>query len=274
MFRSVFYKLSINQRYFVRRIFYFPIDFINFLLGKNKNKLVPPKGKIFTGSGDFYVEGKEHVRFLKTFANLKPNATVLDIGSGIGRTAVGLTHYLNKEGKYFGFDVVPAGVDWCKKNITAKFPNFHFDLIDVHNDLYRFSKEKATNLRFKYPDNTFDVVFLFSVFTHMELHEIDHYLKEIYRVLKPNSYCLATFFLYENAKEAMHNNSFKFPFEYSNYRLMNTKVKGANIALSQNYLLQLTQQIGFTNKNLVKGYWSQCYPKKDNNFQDIVVLQK
>jgi len=274
MIRSLFYRLSIKQRFLVRRLFYMPLDFWNFLIRKNSNKLVPPKGKIFTGSGDFYAEGKEHVRFLKKHTKITPTATVLDIGSGIGRSAVGLTKYLSKQGSYFGFDVVPEGVAWCKKNISTQYSNFHFHFVDVHNDLYRASKEKASNLKFQYPDNTFDVVFLFSVFTHMELHEINHYLNEIYRVLKPSAYCLATFFLYQTDEEAMHNKKFTFPFAYSNYRLMSKNVKGANIAIDQSYLLRLTKEIGFVNKDLIKGYWSKTHPKTDNNYQDIIVLKK
>ncbi len=271
--RKIYYKLPIKLRYVVRRLYYLPIDIWTGIFSA-KQELIPPKGKIFIGSGDFYKQGQNHLEYLKKYTNITPSSKVLDVGFGIGRTAVALTSFLDKNGVYYGFDVVASGVDWCKKNITKKFSNFTFDLVDVNNDLYHSSQNSAESIRFDYKNNFFDVVFLFSVFTHMELTEIEHYLKEIYNVMKPNSYCLATFFLYDSDSEVMNNKDFQFPFKYTNYRLMDAKVKGANIAIKQEYLLDVIGQIGFENKKLIKGYWSMTHSKDENDFQDILILRK
>lgn len=73
--------------------------------------MIPPRRKIFTGSGDFLQTGQEFLRYFKDLGHLKPNHRVLDVGSGIGRMAIPLTSYLNHEGSYEGFDIVPMGVE-------------------------------------------------------------------------------------------------------------------------------------------------------------------
>ncbi len=48
-----------------------------------------------------------------------------------------LAGYLTDAGSYRGFDVVPAGVDWCRRHISSRYPNFRFDLADLANTRYR-----------------------------------------------------------------------------------------------------------------------------------------
>ena len=99
------------------------------------------------------------------------------------------------------FDVVEKGVNWCNAKIKKDHPNFNFRYVPLNNDLYNPSSlAKASEFHFPYADEQFDLAFLFSIFTHMQTEEIDHYLTEIYRVLKPGGKCLATFFLYKEEK--------------------------------------------------------------------------
>lgn len=120
----------------------------------------------------------------------------LHAGCGIGRMAVPLTGYLSAEGSYEGFDIVPEGVRWCQENITPKYPNFRFQIADVHNDRYHpEGSQKASEYRFPYADGSFDFVFLTSVFTHMLPQDMENYLSEISRILRSGGRCLITFFL-------------------------------------------------------------------------------
>ena len=54
------------------------------------------------GPHDFYRHGREYFQFLKHFCNLQPNERILDVGCDMGRLAVPVTKYLNKEGMYEG----------------------------------------------------------------------------------------------------------------------------------------------------------------------------
>src|SRR5450759_2780252 len=101
-----------------------------------RDALNPPRRlAVFIGSGDFQQIGEEFSRYFIELGGLRPDDDVLDIGSGIGRMAVPLLDYLT--GRYEGFDIVPSGVAWCQKNISAQHPNFRFELADIENGLYR-----------------------------------------------------------------------------------------------------------------------------------------
>jgi ubiquinone/menaquinone biosynthesis C-methylase UbiE len=274
--RSIYYYLSPKSRFLVRKIYYYPVDILDNIKGR-KNKYVPNKGDIFIGSGDFLAQGKHHLQILKQYADLKESHTVLDIGCGIGRAAVALTQYLSAEGKYEGFDVVEKGIIWCKKHITNDYPNFNFRYIPLNNDLYHFTDDKAENFVFPYEDNSFDTIFLFSVFTHMQPLEVQNYFNEIQRVLKPDGKCLGTFFLYDDKNvEAISNkqNKINFPYERENFRLMNEKVPSANIAFDEKYIDKMIKIAGLKLENKIYGNWSKRTCDGLFDFQDILVFKK
>ncbi len=274
--RSLYYAISPKSRFLVRKIYYFPADFWNFL-NRKKNKYEPKKGDIFIGSGDFLSQGKHHLELLKEYTSLQPDYSVLDVGCGIGRAAVPLTQYLSTKGKYEGFDVVKKGIDWCRKNISKDFSNFNFQHISLNNDLYNLTNQKAENFKFPYEDNSFDTVFLFSVFTHMQPKEIQNYLNEIYRVLKTDGKCLSTFFLYDDQNEeyiSKDNRGFCFPYQKENYRLMNEKVPSANIAFKEELLFEMIQTSQLELENKIYGTWSNRAVDALFDYQDILILKK
>jgi ubiquinone/menaquinone biosynthesis C-methylase UbiE len=274
--RKAFYTLPVSWRYTARKLYYFPIDLIEGITGK-RDALTPPKGMIFTGSGDFRQQGRDLVKIFEELGGLQPNHRVLDIGSGIGRIAVGLTEYLNKEGGYDGFDVMERGVLWCQKNITSRFPNFKFLYTPLKNDLYRDDGASADAFRFPYDDNSFDSIILTSVFTHMMDTEVKHYMGEIQRVLKPTGKCFATYFLLDEVSKRgiKTKDSFNFPYDYGHYRLMDDKVKSANIAFEMDYLKkELVAENKLKLDAIHLGWWSGRDRNKCESFQDIVILEK
>ncbi|MCK0180460.1 class I SAM-dependent methyltransferase [Flavobacteriaceae bacterium S0862] len=269
LIRNIYYKLPVSLRYVVRRLVYFPSD-----LFSKRDELVPPKGMIYTGTGDYLKVGDIFFKHFQTYGNITPESTILDIGSGIGRMSIPFTKFLNSKGSYRGFDVVKKGVNWCTKHITSKFPNFQFTYIPLKNDLYNLSTtDKASNYKFPYKDNEFDFVFLTSVFTHMLPDDVDNYLNEIGRVLKSKKRCLATFFILDDVSRALMVNSDKhFKYLRKNYALMSERVKEANVAYDKEYLFKLIQDKGFRIEKYLEGSWSG---KADNvlSYQDILILK-
>ncbi|WP_431136413.1 class I SAM-dependent methyltransferase [Psychroserpens mesophilus] len=264
----------------MRRLYYFPIDTLDKIQGK-RHQYVPPRGSIYTGSpanAKAYIEqGKQQLTLLKNHINLKPTDTVLDIGSGIGRTAIALTEYLEPEGHYKGFDVVQLGVDWCNSKIGKDFSNFEFKYVPLFNDLYNTSALKAEEFVFPYDKSCFDKIFSFSVFTHMQINEIQNYFKEIYRVLKTDGLAFSTFFLYddENENHISTENKFKFPIKKNGYRLMNEDVKSGNIAIHKTTLNTMLDRENLQLVTIVDGYWKDhSNYSKDSSYQDVVVFKK
>jgi SAM-dependent methyltransferase len=269
--RSYYYKLPPGLRLLGRKIYYFPIDLYEGITGK-RSKNEPKKGDIYVGGSDFIPHGIRQVNALKKYIGLQNTDHVLDVGCGIGRTAVALTKVIDK-GTYDGFDAVEKGINWCNKNIGNKHPNFKFKFTPIYNDLYNTFSQKAENFTFPYNDAQFDKAFLFSVFTHMQIPEIKRYLNEISRVLNSSGQCLATFFLYDDSKTEY--GTMPFPHQYEGYRLMDDKVTAANIAVSIPLLNEMAAEAGLKVTTIKGGFWRRDVEKEGaDEFQDIVVFNK
>ena len=273
--RKLYYSFPVSLRLIVRKLYFMPADFSDWIKGK-RHPMVPPRGMIFTGPGDYLKTGNNFLKYFIELAALAPEQKVLDVGSGIGRMAVPLTGYLTT-GEYEGFDIMKEGIDWCNKHITVRHPNFRFKHVALQNDLYSMDGNTANDFRFPYPDDHFDFVFLTSVFTHMLPDEVENYFREIRRVLKKRGRCLATFFILniESKKYLEHNSAFTFPHIFGHYRLMDVKVKSANVAYEEQYIIEhLAKENGIMINAIKYGRW--CGRPKDYafDFQDIVVMEK
>jgi ubiquinone/menaquinone biosynthesis C-methylase UbiE len=269
--RSYYYKLPPGLRLLGRKIYYLPVDFYEGITGK-RSKNEPKKGDIYVGSSDFIAHGIAQAKVLQKYIDLKETDHVLDVGCGIGRTAVALTDII-KHGSYDGFDAVEKGITWCNKHIHSRHKNFRFKFTPIYNDLYNSFSLKAEDFTFPYEDKKFDKAFLFSVFTHMQIAEIRRYLSEISRVLKNDGLCLSTFFLYDDSKKeagTMH-----FPYFFDGYKLMDDKVTAANIAISIPLLNEMAKSAGLEVTEIKGGFWRNDVEKVNaDEFQDIVVFKK
>jgi SAM-dependent methyltransferase len=73
----------------------------------------------------------------------------------------------------------------ARENISGSHPNFDFGIVDIQNGVYNPKGSfKSSDLRFPYPDGSFDVMLPSSVFTHIVPQDVRNYLHEIVRVLK------------------------------------------------------------------------------------------
>jgi SAM-dependent methyltransferase len=92
---------------------------------------------------------------------------ILDWGCGCARVARFVSEFAPQ--KVTGIDIDPDNIKWCKQNIAlAEFEN-----IDLHPPS-RFS------------DETFDLVYGISVFTHLGRADQDRWLAELQRITKPD----------------------------------------------------------------------------------------
>lgn len=178
--------------------------------------MIPPAELDFVGGVDFVGVGKHFLDLFVRLCNLSPDASVLDVGCGIGRIAIPLTGFLSRKGKYCGFDIVPQGIDWCRQRITPRFRHFRFELADVYNAAYNpTGRCRPSEYRFPYGDNDFDFVFLTSVFTHMLPGDLETYLRELARVLKPNGLCFTTYFLLnDKSRELLASKASTIAFDH------------------------------------------------------------
>ncbi|HER07435.1 MAG TPA: class I SAM-dependent methyltransferase [Bacteroides sp.] len=275
--RNLYYTFPPVLRRLMRRIWYFPLDLYETLAGK-RDPMIPPRGMIFIGSGDFRKMGLDIRDQLIELGGLQPHHRVLDVGCGIGRVAVPLTDYLGSKGSYEGFDIVRSGVRWCNRRIGSRYPNFRFRHVDLKNDLYNLSTgNRAKHFIFPYAGEEFDLAILTSVFTHMVLEDTDHYLAQIHRVLKPGGVCFATFFLMNDRARDLLEQSGKKMFGTSlpHHYLFHPRVREANVAYDEKYLTgEMIEAKGFQMEQVHYGFWPGGPRQALNNFQDICIFRK
>lgn len=279
LLRRLYYTLPLKARFLIRRVWYSPTS----LLGRTEivNSIrIPPKSIVYTGGGDFVKIGYAQLdRFLKLDL-IHKDSCVLDIGSGMGRIAIPLTGFLSASGCYFGFDIVQSGITWCHRNISTKYPNFHFQYVDIRNDLYSISGIDASNFRFPYPENMFDFTFLISVFTHMLPNEIENYFAQIHRVLKSGAFCYSTFFCFndEDVVDGKIDAGLDFGVDLGHYRLDDDRVRHANVCFKQSFLMNSLNANGFQVTHIIPGTWRLKHQEKTSgslvDFQDIIVFKK
>jgi ubiquinone/menaquinone biosynthesis C-methylase UbiE len=243
-------------------------------------ELMPPREKIFVGGGDFRAIGQQFLEDFIKIGGLKLNEKVLDVGCGIGRMAIPLTKYMQgHKGEYEGIDIVQDGIEWCRENITSKYPNFRFRHVDIYNSRYNpEGKSQASNFRFPYQDGTFDFVFLTSVFTHMLPDDMENYIHEIVRVLRSGGRCLITFFLLNDESlrllgAGQSSTQLTFRHAFGVYRTNNQDVPEAVVAYDENFVLGLYDKYGLAIQKPIH-YGSWCGRKQFLRFQDIVVAVK
>jgi SAM-dependent methyltransferase len=194
-----------------------------------------------------------------TTRGLRPEHRVLDIGSGIGNLALGLIGYLR--GGYDGVDIHPEAVAWCQRAITPRHPEFRFHRADVASRAYNpHGQASASTYRFPFPDQSFDFIFLASVFTHMLPEEVEHYLREIARLLAPGGLCVESYFLLnDETRDAVEAGRcfMSFAFEHASgvCRLHDRSVPEAAVAYEETFVRRIHEQAGLRIRDVRRGRW-------------------
>lgn len=152
---------------------------------------------------EFFVQSAEReVDRLIELCALSADKALLDIGAGQGRLAIGIQRRLPNIKEYVGIDVHGPSVAWCKRHIESRSPNLRFVFLDVANPRYNEGGRPIDrSLRLPFADASYDVVSVYSVFTHMTAEDAAIYLKEIARVLKSGGRMLATVYVEENVPD-------------------------------------------------------------------------
>jgi SAM-dependent methyltransferase len=250
------------------------IDLRVFLAGK-ADRDAPPLRLRFVGDGDFETVGDELADLVLEHGHVQPNASLLDIGCGVGRVAFSLARRLPPEVQYEGFDVVRGAIRWCRRRISRHYPNFRFQHVSVRSSEYALFGVPAAEFQFPYPDERFDCAFAFSLFTHLTFSEMRRYLRESSRVLRPGGRLIATFFLLnEESTPRLPSlqGLYRFPVIDGPMRLADGANPAEAVAIDEGVLGAEIAAAGFRRHTVLRGQWCGCTGAA--TFQDLVVCER
>ena len=133
----------------------------------------------------------------------------------------------------------------------------------------------STEFRFPYESESFDLVFLSSVFTHMRAPDVRHYLDEIHRVLRPGGRCLTScFLLNEESTPLVQAGKGEIPLVHPAEEcfVKDPELPEDAVGFEERNLREWIKDRDFIMKGTYYGNW--CDRPKFTSFQDILVFQK
>jgi len=230
----------------------------------------------FSDAPLFERSGNDMVAEIVQLCDLQPDAVVLEVGCGCGRLARALARYLRPQGNYDGFDVHEPMIAWCQNNLQPHLSNFRFMHVDVYSpDQNPAGYIKASKFSFPYPDCTFDSLIVSSVFTHMFPEEIERYVSELARVLKPGGRGFLTAFLFDEAGHAAVTSGatiFDFRYPIGPCLTFDREHPEQGVACQRDWLLELLDRHGLEVKLVRNGTWRSVRSYKVS--QDYITATK
>jgi SAM-dependent methyltransferase len=249
------------------------LDAGDFLLNRTRSD-EPPRRLNISGTGSFRELGDHNVFLCREYGNLRATDRVLDIGCGIGRTALALARFLEPPGSYVGLDTVPFALRWCRRNITSKHPNFEFIHADIFNRMYNPRGTLSPDTySFPFAEASFTFCIATSLFTHLLPGAVEQYINEAARVLRPGGTFLSTFFLLcpeTSAPRKAGSSQFDFQHRFERHAQRSLHAPEQAIAYDLDYVRELYANAGLEISGIHFGGWSGC-KQSINSGQDLII---
>ena len=204
----------------------------------------------------FIKGGQAGVDLIKKILNqhniqLNEIKNVLDFGVGCGRIFRWWKDmHMPEEMSFWGTDINPALIEWCKINMDFG----HFSVNALHPPIH-------------FQDSQFDLIYAFSVFTHLMSETQAEWLSEFSRILAPNKYLLVSVhghFFAKNLPPVMYE-----VYKKTGYCILSKNVEGENVCTS--YQDQAYSENLFANFFEVLDYFPSALTACGN--QDLYLLR-
>lgn len=212
------------------------------------------------------------------YCNIDGRTRILDIGSGPGRMAIAIGERYQFSNRYIGFEINRDDVQFCRREISSKFPNFTFEHADLRNEEYNPTGAiEPAAYSFPCPDSTTDFAFATSVFTHMFCDETANYMREAHRVLASGGTFLSTWFcIDEVARIGIETGAARFSFKHR--RADNSLVEypdrpGKAVGYERAHAEQMLLDAGFSSVAFYRGCWSGHEGSAIKHSQDVILAR-
>lgn len=238
---------------------------------------IPPRHLNVSGAGSFRAFGEHNLMLCRTLGGLQPDDVVLDIGCGIGRTALALTSFLSPATRYIGFDIIEYAIRWCEAHIGKRYPNFSFLHANIYNEVYnRRGIIAADQYSFPFPACAFSFCVATSVFTHVLPPTTEHYIAEASRVVHCGGRFLSTWFLLDQiAEKSIHSSRSKLRFDhrFAHHAQQSLYAPEQAVAYRPDYVKEILSTHGFQIDAIKRGGWSGAQSEIDSG-QDVIIAHR
>jgi SAM-dependent methyltransferase len=195
--------------------------------------------RLFKDQGDAQVTVLQH-------HGLKDGMSVYDLGCGCGRTAQALQR-ADWHGRYTGADIVESFVSELKRNCPGFEAHVHREPTIVADD------------------GSLDMVFHWSVFTHIPPEECFLYLEDIFRALKPGGKLVFSFL---ELTEPFHYSIFQSRLDRLRRK---KKLLLLDTFLHRDWIALWVDRIGFSDVRFTSGHDHSEHPQM---WQSVAVMVK
>jgi SAM-dependent methyltransferase len=160
-------------------------------------------GAIFRDDESFRTYAMDDVAMIERYATLE-GTNVLDFGCGAGRFYFGLKGR-NEPHSYLGVDIRSDVVDWTTQNISTANGRFRFLHSDVQNERYNPHGTLANSSWTRMLLQPFDIIYSYSVLSHLTEHDATAVLNLFARIMRPESLAFVTAFIGEQPERVLVN---------------------------------------------------------------------
>jgi len=238
-------------------------DGLDVVLRRNDH-YTPPRRLRHVGEGEYTEVGETWLGLLRSLALVRPDERVLEIGCGAGVLARPLHRHLGPGARYVGIDDDEVAVQWCKTAYKDR-PDFSFELAE---DL------SVTDLVLPFQDETFDVVVMHDVLSHLAPEAVAARLREARRLIIGEGRLFATAFLLDAvARAALADGSAAIAFATDEGAPGAEGVHAGEHmrAIDEEWLLDRVAEAGFKTVGIRHGSWT---PREDTKaFPDVLVAR-
>jgi SAM-dependent methyltransferase len=237
--------------------------------------IAPPLLRVKNNIPESYISGQRIYDFLTVHVGLDNSERILDFGCGDGRVGAVFARLGDTfTGIYTGLDIDKKRM-LALKSLFKGSERIKFDFADVYNSIFNPNGHlDQSDFIYPYTDNSYDLIFYNSVFTHMKLSVSLHNLKEAARCLDMGGRIWATYYCLDSNYDPKRANNWSFEEPYDEGFTAYPESPETCVGYSMDSINGVIQDAGLKIVKYIPGCWKQPRTTLDQHEQDIFILEK
>jgi SAM-dependent methyltransferase len=179
---------------------------------------------------------------------------IVDIGVGCGRYAHHLRDFYFRgqrfNGKYIGIDIDEEALSWCREHFDEEMFSFYHST----DRSTSYNRDVGSDHAYILPvdNDEADFVFSTSLFTHLLEKEMNNYLAESFRALKPGGIMAHSVFCTDYPPPT-YGDRHTFRHRLGHAHIESPRQPEAAVAYAKDYLFERAARVGFREVDMLHG---------------------